>query len=387
MNVKKNKLYLNIILFFAVLLILPLLTLILPKAEFSKNENRYLQELPVPTFETLKDKSFMTDAEKYFSDHFILRESWIKLKNQIELLTNKKEIKGVYLTKDRMIEHQKMADKTILQKNAKAIREFSQKQPIPTYLMVVPTAESIYSDQLPANAPFLDQKELIDEEIYNTVSNGSVCFDVFTPLFAARDQYIYYRTDHHWTSMGAYLGYLTSAKQMGFSPLELDRFTVEHASHSFQGTLYSKTLSDVYEPDMIDLYYPGISELPVEVTVRSGTKVKKSNSVFFRDYLKEGEKDQYCTYLGQNEPFVSVENHTVNNQKKLLIIKDSYAHSMVQFYMHHYSQIDLVDLRYMSSLDQYVNLDHYDQILFVYNFASMTEDSNIYRKLSLSAQK
>ena len=80
--------------------------------------------------------------------------------------------------------------------------------------------------------------------------------------------------------------------------------------------------------------------------------------------------------MGQNEPFVSVKTKA-GNGKKLLIVKDSYAHSMIQFYMHHYSEIAMIDLRYFTSLDQYIDIDDYDQVMFVYSFASMTGDTNI----------
>ena len=103
-------------------------------------------------------------------------------------------------------------------------------------------------------------------------------------------------------------------------------------------------------------------------------------SIFFRNYLDK--KYKYNTFLGQNEPCVSVKTD-VTNQKKLLIIKDSYAHSMVQFYMYHYSEITLVDLRYVNKLSNYVSVDDYDQIMFVYNFASVNTDTSIGKKLPL----
>ena len=97
---KSNKLTANIAIFAVLLVVLPALTLFLPKKTFSENENRYLQEFPVPTLKTLEDKSFMSAFEKFFSDHFVLREKWIQLKNQMEIITNKKEINGVYLTEN-----------------------------------------------------------------------------------------------------------------------------------------------------------------------------------------------------------------------------------------------------------------------------------------------
>lgn len=375
---KSNKLTANIAIFAVLLIVLPALTLFLPKKTFSENENRYLQEFPVPTLKTLEDKSFMSAFEKFFSDHFVLREKWIQLKNQMEIITNKKEINGVYLTEKRLIEHQEL-NEDIIKQNTEAINSFAEKYKKPTFLMIVPTAESIYTDQLPLMAPYFDQKKVIDS-IYTASNKNLTCIDVFTPLLSAKNQYIYYNTDHHWTSLGAYLGYFSSAKPLGFAHNEIDKFNVEHASHDFKGTLYSKTLYEKCTPDTIDLYHLSTGEPQVTVTVNSGQKSSEHQSIFFRNYLDK--KDKYNTFLGQNEPCVSVKTN-VANQKKLLIIKDSYAHSMVQFYMYHYSEITLVDLRYVNKLSNYVSVDDYDQIMFVYNFASVNTDTSIGKKLPL----
>lgn len=375
---KSNKLTANIAIFAVLLIVLPALTLFLPKKTFSENENRYLQEFPVPTLKTLEDKSFMSAFEKFFSDHFVLREKWIQLKNQMEIITNKKEINGVYLTEKRLIEHQEL-NEDIIKQNTEAINSFAEKYKKPTFLMIVPTAESIYTDQLPLMAPYFDQKKVIDS-IYTASNKNLTCIDVFTPLLSAKNQYIYYNTDHHWTSLGAYLGYFSSPKPLGFAHNEIDKFNVEHASHDFKGTLYSKTLYEKSTPDTIDLYHLSTGEPQVTVTVNSGQKSSEHQSIFFRNYLDK--KDKYNTFLGQNEPCVSVKTD-VTNQKKLLIIKDSYAHSMVQFYMYHYSEITLVDLRYVNKLSNYVSVDDYDQIMFVYNFASVNTDTSIGKKLPL----
>lgn len=373
---KQNKLRANIVLFFALLILLPLATLLIPKKEFSENENRFLETFPLPTLKTVADKSFMNHAETYLSDHFALREQWIQLKNQLDILSNKKEINNVYLTKKRLIEHQTAkATDPLWQSNIDAMHSFVSKYSLPSYLMVVPTAEGVYFDQLPKYAPYVNQKEVIDQ-IHKRIpaKSGLTPIDVYTSLLAAKNQYIFYKTDHHWTSLGAYLGYFSSSKALNFSQVDLDSFNIEHASHDFKGTLYSKTLYDKCGADVIDLYHLTTSDPQTMVTVKSGSKVKEYNSIFFREYLDK--KDKYAVFLGQNEPYVTVKT-SVSNGKKLLIFKDSYAHSMVQFYMHHYEEITLVDLRYLSNLEQYVNIYDYSQILFVYNFESIMTDANI----------
>ena len=90
--------------------------------------------------------------------------------------------------------------------------------------------------------------------MYNKLNSNVTTIDVYNSLYAVRDEYIYYRNDHHWTSYGAYCGYKTAIKKLGFSEISYNKYHIEHASNSFKGTLYSKTLYDKIIPDMVDLY-------------------------------------------------------------------------------------------------------------------------------------
>ncbi len=369
-NAKK----ISALLFFLTIAVVPLLILFLPQKKFSENENRVLAEFPALTWETIQDGRFMKGFEAYFADHFILRDGWIAAKTKSELLAGKKEVNGVFILKDRLIQKVEDYDRTLVAKNVSAITGFADRVGVPCAMMLIPTACEIQKDLLDPNAPVLNQKMLI-ESVYSRMGGKLSTVDVYSPLSSSKDDYIYYKTDHHWTSLGAYLGYSAASRPLGYQTVSLSSFDIQHASHDFFGTLYSKVICDQTGPDTIDYYsYPKGTKVE-RVVVNTGSSQKVYDSMYFRGYLDQ--KDKYSSFLGDNQPFVTVFTNAPEG-KKLLVIKDSYAHSLVPFLSQHYAEITMADLRYLNvDLGKKVDLGSYDQILFVYNVENFIEDQNI----------
>ncbi len=364
------------ILFFVVIVGMLLLLIFWPKKEFSDNENRVLATFPEFSFQSITSGEFMTGFESYVADHFFMRDEWIAAKTRTELLAGKKEVNGVFILKDRLIQKMDGYDRTQFVNNLNAINSFVERTGIPASIMLVPTACEIDKSMLDANAPVENQKILI-ESAYARLSGNLSTIDVYSPLYSSRDEYIYYKTDHHWTSLGAYLAYSAASKSLEYESIPYNSFDIRHASHDFLGTLYSKVIYDDMGPDTIDYYYyTGEGSVNVtEVVVDNGREQKSYDSMYFEEYLTQ--KDQYSSFLGSNQPVVTVKTDSPSG-KKLLVIKDSYAHSLVPFLSNHYSEITMVDLRYINtSLDEKVPLDEYDQVLFVYNVENFTEDQNL----------
>ena len=361
-------------LFFGVITILPIITIILPKKEFSEIENRVLSDVPKFSFSSALDRSFMKDSESYFADHFVGRTEWIKAKTQMELLSGKREINGVYIDGERMVEKLDSPDYKTISKSISAINNFSETTGLKTYVMIVPTSAEIYS----SSNPNINQKEEIDS-IYSELSGENIItLDAYNALNSNKEDYIYYRTDHHWTTLGAYYVYSTTIYDMGFTPISWDNYNIEHASSEFKGTLYSKTLYDGIKSDMIDIYYPvsGVDITSVDVYTGKGTE--NYESYYFRDFLET--KDKYSVFGGQNQPVVNIKTNSYN-ENKLLVIKDSYANSYVPFLSQHYSEITMIDMRYIDvPYNEIVDIDDYDQVLFLYNYSTFAQDKNI-RKL------
>ncbi len=385
---KKENIYkiLLIALFTVISVAVPVATIIssaqLPENAFSENENRYLEKMPEFNFDTVTDKSFMTKFENFFADRIVLREQWIGLMNDFDRILGKKEIKGIFTEDGRMIQSWRTSDYSAdsVSKNLSAMESFAEKYPkMKMYFMLAPNAQEIYSDTLPTNCGAADQKQFI-KNCYDSLPSLTN-IDVYSGLLAAKNEYIYYRTDHHWTSYGAYIGYKAAASAMKFTAYNEDKFSVEHASNEFRGTLYSKTLDNSITPDTIDIYALANNEPQVKVSVyKSGAEPDSTyDSLYFREFLDV--KDKYSTFLGQNVPRIDIDSDIPqeNDKGSLLIFKDSYAHSLIPFLAKNYSHITVLDLRYINSdlSNIGVNLKDYENVLFMYNVITFSQDTNV----------
>ena len=385
-----------IILFAVTLCCMSLLTALLPKREKSENENRRLAALPtVVNDKKLKGaknpadvwksvkwtyindrtgSAFKDDFETYLSDHLAGREGWVKFSNGVQRLTGKQEINGVYMLDDRMVQLFKDYDKEYVDRSLDAIEKFAERFPEKQmYFMLAPTAQEFTLTKIPSYVDVISEKLFIDD-CYKKVNNVAT-IDCRSFLASSADEYIYYRTDHHWTSLGAFCAYQSAAKVLGYTSYGYGYFNIETASSDFRGTLYSRTLDDSVTPDSIEYYILAGNEPKVHMTARNGAEVNEYDSLYVRSYLNV--KDKYSSFTGSNVPLVEIETN-VDNGKSLLIIKDSYAHSLVPFLSKHYSKIAMLDMRYIhTSLGQLINLDEYSQVLFMFNVISFAEDNGL----------
>ncbi len=382
-----------IALFLIVILAVPIVTIALPKQERSENENRTLAKFPTLLskdgdikwdYITVRDKpSFMDDIETYFADHLAGRELWVSAKNKMEKAIGKQEISGVYTYNGNMIQVFKEYDAENVQNSLEGISIFAERFPdVPMYFMLDPTAQELYYSELPSYAGYLSQKTFIDN-CYSSVS-GVTAIDGMSNILSHKGEYLFYRTDHHWTSLGAYYAYAAAAKALGYTAYGMDEFNIETASSNFRGTLYSKTLDNGVTPDSIDYYHLRTNAPEITMTVFDGTKETVYDSLYVRSYLDV--KDKYSSFTGSNQPIVTIETN-VDNDKSLLLIKDSYAHSLVPFLANHYSKITMVDMRYINvGLDYFLDVEDYSQVLLTFNVVSFSEDNSL-AKLRLTKPK
>ncbi len=395
---------LMIALFSAVMLALPIATAALPKQVKSENENRTLQRLPTLVDKTKWEKAetpmdylsavkwkylnkrdgkaFKDDFEKYLCDHIAGREVWVKTCNELQTMAGKKEINNVYTVDGQMLQTFKSYDKENVDGAINAINLFAERHPnMPVSFMLAPTSQEFFSNKIPSYTGLLSEKAFIDD-VYKKMENITT-IDCLSTLSGHADEYIYYRTDHHWTSLGAYYAYASAAKTLGYSAYGASAFNIETASSDFRGTLYSSTLNDKITPDVIEYYHlkDGGPTIRLTTTDNSG-KTLTNDSLYFRDYLKV--KDKYSSFTGSNAPIVNIETD-VDNGKSLLLIKDSYAHSLVPFLANHYSKITMVDMRYLNTdLNYFLDLNSYTQAMFMYNAITFTQDYQHIQKIALA---
>lgn len=372
----------SVSLFFFTLGFFMVTMIILPKSDFSESENRYLQEFPEISlseiFNNDKDNRFMSKFDSYVSDHFTLRASLITVKTNTDRIFGKRIVNGVLMLDDKYVELVGSYDKELVGKSISAINHLAETVDKPTYVMIVPTASGIYSGDISDYYDNIDQKRAIDDIYYN-LSDKVTTLNVYSKLYSSRNEKIYYKNDHHWTTYGAYLAYNAAIRKMGYTPVELNSYNIMPVSNSFYGTYYSKALYEGYGSDTIEKFMTNGVNV-TEVSVNTGKETHTYDSMYFDEYLSK--KDKYSYFLDNAMyPVVNIKTD-LEQDNKLLVIKDSYAQCFVPFLTQHYSQITMVDMRSVLMLNSVVDVKEYDQILVLYNFSSFVTDENL-KKLQL----
>lgn len=335
------------------------LHLLLPDRNFSPTENRNLASLPEFSWDALVDGNFTADLEEYLADQFPLRDDWMGLKSRYEHLLGKREFHDVFLAGDTLISN--ITDTNRAEQNLGYIQSLLEKTDKPVYLGLIPTAAEIWKDKLPYGAPTYDQIAYLEQ----AKELGAIWVDMAGVLKEHADEPIYYRTDHHWTSLGAYYGYTALLDAAGIAVPELGEGTV--VSDDFYGTLYSTSGVHWLDPDIIEHYVSGDG-----VTVENG-QTGEIGGLYVESKLEE--KDKYSHFLGGNNPLYIVRNPNASTDKKLLVVRDSYSDSLAPFLSQTYSEIHLIDLRYYrTSVAMYAEMMDMDEIFVCYSVENFVKD-------------
>ena len=344
-----------------------------PKKEFSENENRYLAKFPSFSARTLLSGEYTESLGDWLADHFPQREFFVGLKSGVEIASGRKEINHVYVAQDDYL-IESYAEPQNTERITDTLVSFYDKidtRKVDVDLMLVPTAVTIYNDKLPAHAPLSDQTTTASA-IYDAC--GIPAVDCTDRLFegTARGQ-LYYRTDHHWTTLGAYCGYLAYCDAKKMTPVSLESLTAQTVTDTFAGTLYSKVNDYSHPKDTITIYTNPADDLTVTY-VDTG---EVTDSLYNLDYA--AEKDKYSLFLNNIHPLVVIENSTAASQDALMLIKDSYANSMVPFLAHHYKKIYVLDTRYYRDGPSSFLAEHGDitDVLLLYNMNTLDGDTGI----------
>lgn len=356
--------------FLFLLFFLPILHIALPDKGFSPLENRNLAKVPKPEVKTILDGSFKTDTEEYMADQFPFRNQFLSFKLYAEVAEGKRESNGVFLGKDgQLLQHFETPDFELLQKNASYINALGEEAQI--WFLLAPTATGIYEEKLPRFAPGM-REDIYMEKTKEVLSEKIRFVDVFDTLKQHKEEEIYYKTDHHWTMLGAFYAYQSLCAKMGLVPKNLDEFERKRVSGDFYGSLYSKGNIVFAGPDSIDLFYP---KEEISVTVENLTDGSVSDSLYEMEYLEQ--KDKYSLFLDNNQPLLRITS-SVKNGKRLAVVKDSYANCLIPFLTAHFEEIYVLDLRYLNfSAGDYIEEKGIEKILLLYNVQSFAADTGL----------
>ena len=340
------------------------LHLALPDRDKSETENRTLTQFPEFTWEGLKDGSYTEAIESYFADQFPLRDGWTGLKARAEQLIGKSEFNGVYLAGDTLISKVETPDAALVNNNLSYIEKLKDKTKADVTLGLIPSAAEIWRDKLPAGAASWDQTDLLEKSDV----------DFHTVLAQHAEESIFYRTDHHWTTLGAFYGANTLLEHLGRKPLKESDFTPEIASDDFNGTLYSQSGVHWLAPDTLEYW---VNEDGLAVTSWRSGKAEAAE-LYDRSYLTV--KDKYSSFLGGNQPLCVIKNEMLSGVEagKILLVRDSYADAIAPFLAQRFAEVHLVDLRYYRMpLAAYAEENGIHDIVVLYSVQNFISDRNL----------
>ena len=348
-----------------------ILTVTGKKDDFSLNENRELVSFPEFSVTALTDGTYGKQLNQYITDHFFGREKWVSVQADINSYMGEKIMNGVYMDSKGLLDAE-VSSRKISRKNIEAVNKFFGNYIGTAYFTAVPTTSGIYGDRLPEYLMTNPEKNQIDF-LYDNLTDGIRTIDTYNILRMLNDNYICYRNDTRLTSYGAYYVYKTVIQKLGFRPSSYDKYTIKHITSDFRGNLYNRCLYNGTEPDILDIYtYSGGAEV-TSCTAYCNNGMTYRKTLNDEKFLESG--DMYRMYLGNEEPFIRIKT-SVNNEKKLLLIKDSYADCFIQFLIQHYSEIAVVSPEHMEKpLSSFINPDNYEQTLFLFGIDSMGNEN------------
>ena len=365
--------YIISVIFVAFIGIFAVLFWVLPKSDFSPKEKRYLQGFPEISVQSLTDGTFETDFENYINDHMVLRDVFMGVNSYSNIAVLNNGSDGVYKCSDGYLINEPATDSR-LDLNLSVTADFKEKTGIDTTVMIVPSTGYIMDDKLP-----LVHKNYNDDRYYNRIEsfcqkNGLGFVDLRDTFNSHKNStQIYYKTDHHWTTVGAYLAYQSLCEKWGIEVKETNGYIIEKTP-DFYGTTYNTSGFWLNESDTIEVWKNRDNHSTCEITANGKTTAYKS--MFFPKQLEGADK--YTVFLNGNNPVTTVKNPDNKGKEKLLVIKDSFSHCLAPFLSEKFSQITLVDMRYYkkSVSEEIVKKDKFDKVLICMSMDNFLEDKD-----------
>lgn len=362
------------IIFILTLFLFLIINVIVPDREKTVQENRMLATKPKFRLSSLISGDYDEKFEAYMDDQFVGRDIWRKLKVAVDRIGGSRLENGVYIgTNGQLLEQIEVADENHLAANIKAIKSFSESQSkIPVRMMLVPDAANVLNHSLPALAKPEDQTQMFSM-VRKDLGDSVEWIDVSTELNKHKTEKIYYKTDHHWTTLGAFYAFQAAAPSLGIDGDLSGKYVSYTVSDSFNGMLASKSGVNFGEKEQIDIYVP--TEEDTDLIVDYVDEGKRSTSLYDSSKLKE--KDQYTVFLGGNSSLLDIRTVSTST-KRLLLVKDSFANSFIPFLTPYYREIVVVDPRYYSgTINDLMDSYRISEVLFLYSGNTFFKDNNI----------
>lgn len=360
--------------FILILFLVLIVSLIVPDKKESEMENRALESRPSFNMATIMSGDFMEQWETYLSDQFVGRNMWRSIKVGLDRLGGSRMENGIYIGKGgQLMEDIEVPEEDRLNDNLAAIESFIQNyEDIPVTMMLVPDAACILSDRLPAFAQVEDQRQMFSM-VERNLGDSVNWIDAVSILNKHKSEKIYYKTDHHWTTQGAFYVFQEAAQTLGIEGDVSDNFVSYTVTDSFNGVLASTSGVGLDEKEEIDIYAP--TEGDDDLVVNYVDEGRKTTSLY--DSSKLETRDKYGVFLGGNTSVIDIRTVSTS-QKRLLLVKDSFADCFIPFLAPYYREIVVVDPRYYSgTLADIMDSYRISDVMILYSGNTFFTDNNI----------
>ena len=207
--------------------------------------------------------------------------------------------------------------------------------------VVVAPVSSIVVDNEEIQAKIPDQKSILTK--MEALMDDSINFvDVYSEMYDHRDEYLYFKSDHHWTQRGAYYAYRAFAESVGLEPAELDDFDYGIRNETYSGSMYTYTYDARVKNfvDIIEAFYPR-KDLTMTITTMAGSTVTYDSCIV-------DTNKTYVTFIAGDNPYTVINVPDNPQDKNVLVLKDSFGNAFIPFLCEHYGNIMVVDVRHSS---------------------------------------
>lgn len=249
------------------------------------------------------------------------------------------------------------------------------------YCMVIPLSTDIILDESVRKKLSVSDQRAATDYMYGSMNDNVNTIEVYNTLKEHNDEYIYFRTDHHWTALGAYYAYVEYCKSAGKMAVDLEDYKLT-SFDNFLGTFYNDSGQSpalAKTPDRVDTYYP-----PCKLTMKV-TDVNGNTSVMPLIYDESKStlaSVKYGAFLGGDNPYCVITNESEGAKGSCVVVKESFGNAFVPFLVPNYKKIYVIDYRYWDgSITEFCTKHKVKDLLFCNNI-SATRSKDLMNTLS-----
>lgn len=240
------------------------------------------------------------------------------------------------------------------------------------YAMAIPLSSGItLPDELFSDIPGSDQAQA-EKDILAGMGQNVKTIPLHDVMMSHRTEYIYFRTDHHWTALGAYYAYVQFCTAKGITPHNLSDYEVSQFP-GFLGSFYNdggKPDAMKNDPDTVNAYHPVSATASMKYGDNENSTLTGGQVIF--DESTASASLKYGTFIMGDNPFTVIENPEVSNGESCIVVKESFGNAFVPFLVDHYQTVYVVDYRYYSgSVTQLARDKGVKDVLFVNNLSAI----------------